>query len=145
MPGPPRRIGVASNFVEHTSLSHLYTSTAVFSSTSAILAASVTGYSRDHQYIKMNHFCSVRCDFEKKLWSLMDFRPLHCRHHQLTPSLTSFLGLCSITHHILSTIIHVFIALICTYSVSVTLSKTLFLQEALWCESNQRFCHSHQI
>ena len=96
MPGPPRRIGVASNFVEHTSLSHLYTSTAVFSSTSAILAASVTGYSRDHQYIKINYFCSVRCDFEKKLWSLMDFRPLYRRHHQLTPSLASFLGLCSI-------------------------------------------------
>ena len=40
--------------------------------------------------------CKVWLREKALIWSLMDFRPLHCQHHQLTPSLTSFLGLCSI-------------------------------------------------
>ena len=71
----------------HASVSHWYTATAVFSSTFASSAASVTGYCRTHQYSSTNHFCQVRFDLEKKLLSLMEIHFLHVGHLHLYPPL----------------------------------------------------------
>ena len=51
-----RITGICRSFVVHTSISHLYTSTAVPTSTSAVDAALVTGNCLDHQNIRTNHF-----------------------------------------------------------------------------------------
>ena len=96
-PGPPKIIGIGKSLVVQTSLSHLYTSMAVPSSTSATLPASVTGYCCDHQKIRRSHFCKVSLDFEKKLPSLMDFLVSQSVHRQLTPSEMSFRCLSTIT------------------------------------------------
>ena len=79
-----------------TSLNHRYTSQALVFSILASLAMSPTGYCLTHQNRAKIHCWSDRRDLEKKLRFLMDFRPLHCLHHQLTPSDTSFLALSSI-------------------------------------------------
>ncbi len=95
-PAPPMIMGALRRIVEHISLCQRYTSIAVPLSTSASEHASVTGYCRAHQYIKITHFWSVWCDFEKNEPSRILFRVLHCLHHQLTPSVTSRFGLLTI-------------------------------------------------
>ena len=62
-------------------------------SSATINGVVVTGYSRAQKYNRRSHFCRVMWDFSKKLPFLMLFRVLQLAHHQLTPSLTSRLGL----------------------------------------------------
>ena len=75
--GPPKTMGVRSNLVEQTSLSHLYTSTAVPFSTSASSAASVTGYCRIEKYeplldskMGLGEKTAVSCIYSYNLYTL---------------------------------------------------------------------------
>ena len=78
-------ISCCSSFVEQTSLKYWYACTAVTLVTCASSLASVTGYSHTHQFSRINHFCRVILDFEKKLLPL-------CADDVITEMVTSYVA-----------------------------------------------------
>ena len=89
LPGPPSRIGVWTNLVEHTSLNHWYASIAVSLPTLASSAASVTGYSRTYQYSNTSHCWRLNLLLLKKLPALNDLVVLQEPQRKMQPSDTS--------------------------------------------------------
>ena len=89
-PLPPSITGPSFiSLVEHTSLSHWYTSTAVLRATLAHSAVSDTGFWRAQTWSSIIQVWRVSWDFAKKLPSHTDRCVLQDEHFRPTPSLTS--------------------------------------------------------